>query len=319
MTRRAARAAVALVFALAGVSAACGTILGLETLPIVDPDATPDQVSDAAVSDAGCEASSTMCGCVPHDFCDDFDVDGEALGARWSGLLGLTNPFTKGDAKIELTTQALSAPRAILTTAGDPKASSIALLSQQLDHAVAHPGRAFAGFRYALDLQLETLETTEVRGPLVDSGSAVAASVLHFDGPAAKGVAIILSTDGVFLLTAASILDIQSEDSGDGAITQLFSGDILALSRNWLRVEIVMADRDRAVREGFTSCGSRTGGPVVAAAIGAARIKQACLTVPAAVGLSWATQPVVNAGSLLFAGGKLVLRQDNVAFDFLVP
>lgn len=318
MKRATVRLALALV--VAGLPlVACGTLLGIEHLPIVDEDAA-DQSSEAAITtDAGCEASSRLCGCVPHDFCDDFDVDGEALGARWSGVLGLANPFTKGDASMDFTAQALSPPRAAQTRAGEDKASSFAILSQQLDHATVHPGRAFVGFRYAVDLQLETLVVTEPRGPLVDSGSAVAASVLHFDGPAAKGVALIVAPDAAYLLTAASLLDIQSLDGGTGAITRIFEGDILALGRSWLRVELVVADKARAVREGFTSCSAAADGPVAAASLGPARVKQACLALPAAVGMGWAEQPVVSAGGVLFAGGTLVMRQDNVAFDFLAP
>jgi hypothetical protein len=314
---------MAVVLVFAGLPlVACGTLLGIEKLPIVDEDAAPDQASEPEVPaiDAGCEASSQMCGCVPHDFCDDFDVDGEALGARWSGVLGQSNPFTNGDASIEFTAQALSPPRAAQTTAGQDKASSFALLSQQLDLATVHPGRAFAGFRYTVDLQLESLVVTEPRrGPLVDAGSAVAASVLHFDGPAAKGVALIVARDGAYLLTAASLLNTQSFDGGDGAITPIFLGDMLALGRSWLRVELVVADKQRAVRDGFTSCSSVADGYVVAASLGPARIKQTCVAVPVGVGVSWAEQPVVNAGGVLFAGGTLVMRQDNVAFDFLVP
>jgi hypothetical protein len=318
LKRTSARLALALV--VAGLPlVACGTLLGIDHLPIVDDDAADQSSEQVVTTDAGCEVSKQMCGCVPHDFCDDFDVDGEALGSRWSGALGLSNPFNKGDASMDFAAQALSPPRAAQTRAGEDKASSFSILSQQLDHAMVHPGRAFVGFRYAVDLQLETLVVTEPRGPLVDSGSAVAASVLHFDGPAAKGVALIVAPDGAYLLTAASLLDIQSLDGGSGAITRIFEGDILALGRSWLRVELVVTNKQRAMVEGFSSCAAVAEGPVAAASLGPARVKQACLALPVAIGIGWAEQPVVSAGGVLFAGGTLVMRQDNVAFDFLAP
>jgi hypothetical protein len=317
-------AGVALALAGAALSPlACAALAGIDDLPLHVADGAPDEpivpIDAADASDAGCETSSHMCHCVAHDFCDDFDVDGEALGARWSGAVGLPNPFTKGTETIGLTTDALSAPRALLVTAGQPKDSAFALLSEQLDQATAYPGRSFVGFRYTLDIRVESMGFDESRGPLGDSGSAAAAGVFHFDGTNARGVALILGVDGVYLSTAASILS-TGLDGGENYLAPIFLGDVLTLSRTWLHVELLAAaDSARAVSEGFTSCGAVPGSAVVAAAIGPLRVAQACLALPASVGVSWAMQPVVSAGTVLFGGGQIVLRQDNVAFDFLAP
>ena len=311
---------LALLFAAIPLGA-CGAILGIEQLPIDDGlDASPDQEAEASPpADAGCEASSRMCGCVPHDFCDDFDVDGEALGARWKNDLGIPNPFTKADASMELSNEGLSPPRALLTRTGDEKSSSFALLSHQLVYDASYPGRAFAGFRYTADIRVEKIVTTEPRGPLREAGSAAAASVLHYEGLVVSGIVLLVVPDGAYLLTAASILDNNGVDGGNGDLVRLFDGDILELSKSWIRVELLIAEKGRALREGFPTCAAVADGFVAAAAVGPAGAKQGCLAIPPDVGVAWAAEPVVQAGGLLFAGGELVLRQDNIAFDFLAP
>jgi len=232
--------------------------------------------------------------------------------------VGLPNPFTKGTETIGLTTDSLSAPRALLVTAGQPKDSAFVLLSEQLDQATAYPGRPFIGLRYALDIRVESMGFVESRGPLGDSGSAATAGVFHFDGTNARGVALIVGVEGLFLSTAASVLSL-GIDAGESALAPIFQGDVLQLSKTWLHVEILVADRDRAVQEGFTACKPLASGPVAGAALGPLRIAQACIALPDSVGVSWAMQPVVSAGTVLFGGGQIVLRQDNVAFDFLAP
>jgi len=278
--------------------------------------------SDASSpEDAGCESSSRVCGCVVHDFCDDFDVDGEALAARWSGVLGAANPFTKGDASFAYTTQALSPPRAVQTNTYDPKDVSLALIAHQLDFDKAYPGREFLGFRFTLDVQLETLVVTERGGPVVDAGSAVAAAVASYTGLDATGVAIVFAPMGAYLFAGRGLFRGQGllPDAGDGSIVPIYDGDLLGYAKSWLHAEIVVADKARAVREGFASCSALDDGPVVAATVGPARVSQACTPLPPGVGFAWARQPGVTAGAALMAAGTLAIRQDNVAFDFLAP
>jgi len=301
---------------------ACGALLGIEKLPIEDADATAEASIVQEAGDAGCTSSRTSCGCVPHDFCDDFD-DGEDLGKGWVPYS--QNPFLYNDATLVGADAGLSPPGAIQVTAGDEKNSSFAILTHKMRARPGQPDPPFSGFRSRFDMKLEKLVTTEPRGPLVDSGSAFVGGVFQLSDsfpPVAKGISVIVATDGAYLLTAGSILNVQSGaglDGGAGGIVRLYEGDMLGLAQNWLRVDILFADRQRAISDGFGTCTVVVPGWVVAASIGPGKLKQGCLAIPDAIGPEWARDPFVTAGGGLFAGGELVFRQDNIVFDFLAP
>jgi len=314
--------AVAVVAVSAAALSACGSLLGIEKLPVVDDAGSTPEVDagEASAADAGCEVSSRVCGCVVHDFCDDFDVDGEALAARWSGALGAPNPFTKGDASVAFTTKALSPPRAIQTASDEPKESAVALIAHQLDFAALYPGKDFVGFRYTVNIQLDTLVLTERGGPVPDAGSALAAAVINYSGLDATGVGLVFTSDGAYVVIARGLfLGGALPDSGDGALSRIYLGDPVSFAKTWLRAELLVADKARAIREGFSSCGAVADGTVAAASLGPGKLSQGCLAMPAGVGSAWAKQPGVTAGAAMMASGTLVLRQDDVAFDFLPP
>ena len=84
-------------------------------------------------------------------------------------------------------------------------------------------------------------------------------------------------------------------------------------------MEILVADAARAVREGYATCQGFAGNNVAAASLGPTRTFQGCVAIPSPLGMEWAHKPSINVGGLLFGGKELVLRQDNVAFDFLAP
>jgi hypothetical protein len=217
-------------------------------------------------------------------------------------------------------------PRAVKVTAGVEKNSSFAILTHKTSYEAARGNQPFAGFRSRFDMKLENLVTTEPRGPLVDSGSAFVGGVFQLSGsfpPIAKGISIIVATDGAYLLAAGSILNVQSvaelDGGGAGGIVQLYEGNMLGLAQNWLGVDILFTDRGRAISAGFGTCNAVVPGWVVAASIGPGQLKQGCLAIPDAIGPDWAREPFVTAGGGLFAGGQLVFRQDNIVFDFLPP
>lgn len=320
--KRFARAAF-VALALPASVAACAALLDIEELPQrPDQDAAPLDAS-APEPDGGsaCDGGGRLCACTKHDFCDDFDDDAAVLGASWSGFGGLGNPFLKGDSGMNFTGTAFSAPRALESFASAQSTSAFAVLGHQLDQARLHPGRPFGGVRMSVLVQIGALSFSEIRGPLPDGGSAVAAAVVNFVGANLGGAAVVVGLDGAYLFSSVNLLEGNRKDAGpDDVVVQLFDGDVTAIARNWLRVEIVVADRAVALREGYSTCASVPAGPVMAAVVGPTALRQGCAAVPASLGgLSWASTPILTVGGALFGGGELVFRQDDVTMDFLEP
>jgi hypothetical protein len=296
---------------------ACALVLGIEDPPLRQVDAG----ADTGPVDAGADCSPLPregCrSCAVHDFCDDFDTPGEALFARWSSVLS-SNPFRRGDSGITTDEAGLSPPGAIVTTAEGTSQSGYAIGLHALDLAASHPGRAAAGVKYVFYMSLEELALTEKAGPLPDASSAYVGAILRLlsiEGgqPKPAGAAVLVTDKGVYLAMSRDIIS-----GGDQPnVAQLFEGDVKSLSANWVKAEILVAERDRAIAAGYTSCSTVAPGPVAAAMLSLPTF-QGCVAVPPEFGdLGWTAQPTVGVGAGTFGSGTVRVRHDNVAVDFL--
>ncbi len=307
---------------LAAACAACASLLDIEVLPVRADDAGLDAPAVDASSDAvDCDATPAACACAQHDFCDDFD-NGEALGERWHLPSGVSNPFPKGDAGIALTDAAYTPPLAVLTTSDGTNSASFAFLGNQVEFATLHAGKTFVGARYAVDLQLDDLSFVEVRGPIASIPSAIVAAVMGLVDSVPRGVGVLATLEGIYLFAATDLLGATKPDAAptDAVLVKIFDGKTLEIAKSWLRVEILVADRDVAVKLGFASCATAPAGPIAAAGLFPGRVKQGCAALPSSFGgLAWAQSPVATAGGALFGGGSLRLRQDDVFLDFVEP
>lgn len=302
---------------------ACASLFGIEELPL-RPDPTPPiNIDDGG--DGGqaldCDGGRPTCACQKHDFCDDFDNMLETLGARWSAIPGAANPFTKEEAGISFTDEALSRPRALRTNASAPRTSAYAVLGHELDHDKAAPGRTLGGVRLAMYVRVDTLSFNEIRGPLPEAGSAIVAGMVTLSGITFKGVAVVVAERGVYFFGGDDVLEPKrpTADQFENVIA-LYEGPVGPLTNNWLRVEILVGMKEVAVREGFFSCSAVADGPVMAANLGPRGSQSGCTTLPASFGgVAWAAKPIVTAGAALFGGGAISIRQDDVTVDFLEP
>ena len=90
------------------------------------------------------------------------------------------------------------------------------------------------------------------------------------------------------------------------------------LSENWLPIEIVVTDRDRAVALGYPSCQTLPPGPVTAASVQATPYR-ACLSLPTALAdlSTWGKHPTIGIGGIMFGPGRVAVHHDNVVVDFI--
>lgn len=309
----------------------CRVLFAIDDLARGDGTAEADSSTDAAndnVAPLRCVQDAAWpvnCACedgIHHAFCDDFDTLSETLGARWSGLPGMPNPMIKGNAAIVHTDAALTPPRAVVTTASEQKTSSYAVIVHQLASDAKVP---IGGARFRQHVQIAALSFTEARGPIVDAGAAMISSMAHFEATTLKfaGVAVLATSNGVFLFASQDLLE--PRPSADAAaanvVLTLNAGQIQDLS-NFVRIEILVAYKSVAVREGFVSCRAVAGDDTVvfAGGFGPSNFSQVCGALPASFGgLSWLSSPIITAGAALYGGGSLSIRDDSLSVDFLEP
>lgn len=315
---------LAFVFAnasVAGALLACEAILNIEEKPLrVAPEAgaLPDGVGvDGGGADARCDPAEPRCsvGCL-RDFCDDFDVDGQAPEARWAAPPGFVNPVLKGDSGVSLATGGSTPPAALLAATSTTEPSSFSMLGHQLSFRERHAGEQIDGLRVAIDLRVDTLTYTGPGGPVPDAGSATMLGVLRNDSFPPKGIAILVTGDAVYLDISEDVL---GNTSGDVLAPLNTKIDIGAVLQNWGRLELFIGDRERAVAEGHAQCGLVAPGLVAAASLGGRVLGEACAAVPPSFGpASWIETPALLVGSLLFAPGSATFRIDNVVANFYV-
>jgi len=316
VTRRRRGLRVVLAAAVAALSTACALVLGIDDKPL-----RPESPSEGGV-DAGADAADAACtpdprlgcACETHDFCDDFDDDASAPFSRWSSPLG--NPFVKAGSTIGLDAGGRSPERATSVVGGSDGGSTYAIVLAELDHAKLRPGRPFAGAKLSFLLQLEELAlSANNSGPIDDAGTAYVGAVLRLLEVKPAGAAILVADDGTYLSVSTDVIG----GGGKGSTARLYEGAVLKLAKppNWIRVEIFIAERDKAVAAGYSSCSGLPAGPVAAAMLSIPTY-QGCVAIPAEFGdLSWAKAPILGVGAGTFGAGTFRVRHDNVSFDFL--
>jgi hypothetical protein len=304
---------VPLVAGLAALGVtACALVLGIDDPPLrPDRDSGPDSAPDAA--DACVPSAKAGCACASHDFCDDFDTDGEAPFSRWKW--DLDNPFVKRDGSIELGDGGLSEPLAARTAVETDGASAYAMVLDALDFTAAHPGRPFRGVRLTFWVRLESLDVTEQAGP-VEGGSAYVGAVLQLFGTKPGGASILIAPSGMYLGVSTNVTD----SNGTAETAPIYDDTaITVVKANWIPVEIVVAERDKAIELGYDACQEVDAGPGVGVAAASVLSKfRACLPLAATFGgVAWASKPVVAVGGGTFGAGSILVRHDNVSVDFL--
>lgn len=313
--------ALALLAALAGgvgALAACRGILGIEDLPLrVDAGGTtPDVDVDGGPDAPTCPAEPK--GCDPacrRDFCDDFDQDGQAPGTRWVAPAGFTNPVTRGDASVTIGAPFSSPPASLGVDLGDPAKSSYGMLMHQLDFRVAHPEpQKLRGLNLTASVRVDDLVFTNAAGsPLPDAGAAAVLGLLRPDGIPLKGLAILFAEDTAYLNVSEDVL---------GGTTQSRTVDLRtpvslkSVRRNWVKVEIFVGTRDRAVARGYGECSSAPETMVAAASLATKKLGAGCVGMPPSLADAWLEKPVFLTGTLMFGAGHGAIRVDDATAEF---
>jgi hypothetical protein len=315
------RARTPLVGAFAIVGAAsCRLLFGVDDLTggVLPAGGALDAgaPSDADSPTIDCDAQYRLCACSHHDFCDDFDTP-EPLGQRWKSPL--PEPFSKNDGGLALTDAASSGPGAIVTTVSELQAPGYAFLSHALVNSIA-PGRVVGGILLGVDIRVGSLELLEVSGPVPDHGSAVVSAIGSVTPPslAIGGVALVFSSDGVYLFASRDLLEAKRDASAtpDDVLLPLPLGKFRGIS-SWFRFELLIATRSVALREGFSICSTVADGLVVAAGVGGG-LGQVCAVSPPSFG-NVSTAFDVVAGAALYGGGNVIVGHDSVTVDVFDP
>lgn len=278
---------------------ACSLVLGLDPLPLRTDAGAPDASGDACDPSLGCSTC-------PHDFCDDFDLDGQSPSTKWPGILGLESPFLRADASVNLV-EGRSAPLALGShSGGDASVPSHAF--------VVRPMKGPDGggpLLYGFDVLIDRITFDDTRGPVPDSGAASVAAVLSPVNGNPAGVAIVVASDGLYLAASEDVLG-----STNAGVVRFFKGSIAPLAGNWVRVEVFIGTEQAALALGYTNCKGMKG--TLAAARIPAIATNGCTELPAPLADgTWTQLPVLLAGSYMFGAGKLDVRIDNVTADFV--
>lgn len=316
MTRRRRGLRLTVAATAAALSTACALVLGIDDKPL-----RPEQAGEGGVdageggADAACAPDPRLgCTCEKHDFCDDFDDDASAPFSRWSSPLG--NPFVKAGSTIGLDGGGQSPERATSVVGASDGGSTYAIVLAELDQGALRPGRPFAGVKLSFRLQIEDLAlSSKNSGPVDDAGTAYVGAVLRLLDVKPAGAAVLVADNGTYLSVSTDVIG----GSGLGGTALLYEGAVLKLAKppNWIRVEIFIAERDRAVAAGYASCSALPAGPVAAAMLSLPTY-QGCVAIPAQFGdLSWAKTPIIGVGAGTFGAGSFRVRHDNVSLDFL--
>lgn len=311
-----ARRALAAGTGLASAAvAACSLIAGIDDLPLRDAGTTDDAPADTALPDAAADVACTTdpsLGCATacaHDFCDDFDLDGQAPATKWPGTAFFGSPFTSGESTVVIGDGGRSVPAALVAaTAGDASRSTYAILVKQLQRDAASP---LGLFHYALDFDLGSISFKDNRGPVPEGGAASVAAIVRPLAPT-PGVAFLLSQDGLYVAASDDIVG----GTGGAVVEQIYAVHITDV-RGYVRVEVVVGTAENAVAAGFDKCAGKTGAVVVGNLLSLTGA-HACIALPSKLAdLAWMDAPVILSGALIFGPGSFDVRTDNVTADFL--
>lgn len=308
---------------------ACEAILGIEEKPLrsgVPRDGESTDVTDGgAVPDAeSCDRDadeSKGCARSCAELCSDFDIAGQEPDRGWDRPSGFANPIAKGEeAGVEVAPPGNSAPQGLRVKVGSASGSSFAMLVDQLRFEKRHAGKTFDGVRGALDLRITKITFTETgRGPIKDAGNSSMLGFLRGASLKPKGIAVIMTGTNLYLSISEDIF------GGNGAseIVEIASLNLATLLNNWVRVQLFVGTKERAVALGFNSCPDPGNNLVAASVIGspAFPIGSGCAVIPETFDAdagpkSWAEAPVLGIGGLLFDRGEIEFQLDNVVADF---
>jgi hypothetical protein len=310
------RVLVALVLVAWGLGA-CGALLGIEQLPLLDErdggDATSEALGPGDAADGGTCIDNIALGCqsCPHAFCDDFDREDGAVGLQWkSAFTPAGGPIfverLDGGARASRVTDSVSPPyayEAVVET--DDNSSFLFIANQIAKHA---PGPNFAGVRFRFQTRLRRLELTGVRGP-IDSGAAIVAMMGPTDFTSA-GLLFVVSSDGLYAVVGAGFLQ-EYPDASPYLMSSLAGFGAQAVF-----VEIFVTTRERALKEKLERCASVTAATVVSVRVN--NLIHGCAPLEGALGdLTWTREPVIALGAGTFAAARVTFVHDNAVVDFL--
>ncbi len=292
---------------------ACASILGIEEKPLRSSVVEAGPEAGDAPDTSTCETNESL-GCAnacPHEACEDFDVDG--------GRFVWKTPFGSSFGNVGDASQSISAPgnspeNSLFSSVTSSGKAAYTIYAHTLNFADHHPGQTFEGVRVGFDMRLETLEF-DVAG---NDKTAVMFGFINGVSNPPKGVALGISPGDVFL----DVSDNLFEGTGvrDRASLKLASDPKTLLQRAWVRGEVFLGGRDRAIREGFSACSNLadTTAPLIAAVrLSNGLLGAACIVIPSTFGPPiWAQSATMGVGGLMFSAGVFVVRIDNVVADF---
>ena len=304
------------VLLLAWAVAACGSLLGIEQLPLFESDAGDAalEAGDAAPEAACVENLALGCQGCPHAFCDDFDLEDAALGARWisgatpaGGTLSVAR--TDGGSRGTLVTDHVSPPYGFeaFVTVDSGNGGFIVLANQLAKHT---PGPHFAGIYYRFQTRVRKLELPEEQGPLEDSGAALVAGL----GPPDFGnaIGVVASPKGLFAVVGGGFF----QSFPDASTHRMFDSALSSFGDQPLFIETYVTTRERALAENLERCTNVSSPTVIAIRVNNLIHGCAGLTGPLA-DISWTLEATFAVGAGTFGRGSATFIHDNVAVDFL--
>lgn len=300
---------------LAWSAAACGALLGIEQLPLLDePDGAAFEAGDAGDGAAACSPDPRLgCQQCPHAFCDDFDLDaGEAgVGTRWispATLLGgpVIQERDGSVVRAHQVAENVSPPFGFEAFVSSTDRSSLVFLANQVARAEA--GTSFAGVRYRFQTRVQTLQVAKNGARITDAGGAIFAGIGPTD--VSRAVALFLNDEGLGVVLGANLYNVDDVDGSVYNVTPLTGfGDLFL-------IDIYVTTRERALAENLVKCQTVTSPTVVAVRVNS--YVHACYApIDALANLEWTRAPIILLGSSTFGKGTIGLVHDNVEVDFL--
>lgn len=305
-----------LALLLASSVAACGALLGIDQLPLEEPDAAVAfEAGDAADAAPQC-VDDLRLGCqqCPHAFCDDFDLDaGEAgVGSKWiSAATGFVpGPLLQerdGDtARGQLVADNFSPPFGFEAYVSSDGGSGLAVLINQL--AEHEAGASFAGVRYRFQTEIQTLDVATNGAKLTDAGGAIFAGIAPSD--ATRGIALFLNDRGLWAVIGTNLNNLSEPDGSVAQVTTL-----TGFGKRFL-FDVYVTTRERALALHLDKCSALSTPTVVAVQVNTG--PHGCFEpVGTLANLDWTRQPIIMLGSSTFGRGTIGLVHDNVQVDFL--
>ena len=296
--------------------AACGALLGIEQLPLLEEsDAAVGDAADAADAAPQCIDDPRLgCQNCPHAFCDDFDLDaGEAgVGSRWiSPVTPSGGPiFQARDgsaARGRLVPDNVSPPFGFEAFVSSNGGSSVAFLVNQIGKH--EPGANFAGVRYRFKTRVQALDVSLSGAQLTDSGGVIFAGI----GPsdlASSAIGLFLNADGLWVALATNLL---TETNADGSVHSITS--LSGFGDQPIPIDVFVTTRERALAE-HLKCEAVSTPTVVAVRV--SPIFQGCFApIGPLADIAWTRDPTILLGASTFGQGTVGLVHDNVEVDFL--